>query len=401
MKNVILITLDAFRKDNIGFYGNNRGLTPFIDSLCDTSLVFTKAQSTGPYTQASFPAILTSSYFLDHGKPKGLSTSRTLISEPLKSGGITTAAFHSNPYLCGYFGWNRSWDVFYDSMNDDPPPMIPYIRGDVINTKASNWLKWYVKNRGDKSLFMWIHYMDSHEPYVPEKKYIDMTKLDITLTKEGMYSLFENTLRKRDITDPNKLAVLRQLYDIHVREVDSYIEQLFATLGELGMLKDSAIFITSDHGDEFGEHGGLSHDDKLYSELIDVPLIVYGTGEKGTFNKVVSTLDIAPTIVKMFGLPAVDRFQGHPFLPSSEYLGNGVYGEAITQIKEGEGDINKDVYFYREQDLKIMYRANTDSWEMYDLNQDPHESQNIISSSSKAEEMKEKLIPRVRRWAKT
>ena len=70
MKNVILLTLDATRKDVLGCYGNENNLTPFIDSLQDKSIKFTRGQSIGPYTQASFPGILTSSYYLEYGNQR-------------------------------------------------------------------------------------------------------------------------------------------------------------------------------------------------------------------------------------------------------------------------------------------------------------------------------------------
>jgi len=145
MRNVILVTLDATRKDVLGIYGNTKGLTPATDSLRDKSIIFTRGQTVGPYTQASFPGLLTSSYFMEYGQPRGLAPQRTLISEPLKREGITTAAFHSNPYISAYLGWNRGWDVFYDSMQDEVEQRIPYIRGNIINQKAIQWLSRYVK----------------------------------------------------------------------------------------------------------------------------------------------------------------------------------------------------------------------------------------------------------------
>jgi len=84
VKNVILLTIDAVRKDVFGCYGNKQGLTPFIDSLQDKCIRFTRSQASGPYTQASFPGILTSSYYLEYGKPRGLSARRTLILSPLR-----------------------------------------------------------------------------------------------------------------------------------------------------------------------------------------------------------------------------------------------------------------------------------------------------------------------------
>jgi len=400
MKNVILLTIDACRKDALGCYSNKGGLTPFIDSLQNRCFKFTNGQAIGPYTQASFPGILTSSYYLEYGKPKGLSPNRTLISEPLKEAGIVTAAFHSNPYLSGFFGWNRGWDVFYDSIEEEVDEKIPYIKGNVINDKVAEWLSSYSRGGGYKPFFLWLHYMDIHEPYVPERKFVEMVDPSITIGQDEMYSLFENTLLKRDTSDPAKISILRRLYDIHVREVDTYVQEFFGTLEKLGILKDTVVIMTSDHGDEFGEHGALSHDDKMYSELIDVPLLIYDpTKDKGEIcDTVVSNIDLPPTIIHLFGLEPVEAFVGHSLLPLDNYPGNGVFGEAMDQHSQRGGDIEKDIYFYRERDLKIIYRANRDSWEIYDLRADPSELNNIVGTLQQPDKLKNKLRPRVRRW---
>ncbi len=398
MKNIILLTVDAARKDAFGVYGNKKGLTPTFDSLRDKSIIFTKGQTVGPYTQASFPGLLTSSYFLECGQPKGLSPERTLISEPLQGAGIVTAAFHSNPYICAFLGWNRGWDVFYDSMEDEVEPRIPYIRGNVVNQKAIDWISSYCKGENKKPFFLWLHYMDVHEPYMPEKKYVDMVDPSVTISQDEMFSMFENVLLKRDVSDRAKVELLRKLYDIHVREVDTYFEEFLSCLKNLGILEDTVIIITNDHGDEFNEHGGLSHDDKMYSELIDMPLLIYGAGETGVCEAVVSNADIPPTIVYLFGLDPVEKFEGHSLFPLADYPQRGIYGEAIDQHSIRGGDLDRDIYFYREQDLKIIYRANLDSWEMYDLKQDPRELNNIVATSPEAGRLKGKLKPRVRRW---
>jgi len=401
VKNVILLTLDATRKDIFGIYGNKKGLTPFIDSLRDKSIIFTKGQSTGPYTQASFPGILTSSYYLEYGKPKGLAPERTLISEPLQKAGIATAAFHSNPYICEYFGWNRGWGVFYDSMEDEVEPRIPYVRGNVINTKVINWLSLHCKSGEYKPFFLWLHYMDIHEPYMPERKYIDAVDPGITISQDQMYNLFENTLLKRDVSDTEKVMELRRLYDVHVREVDIYVQEFFCALDRLDILNDTIVIITNDHGDEFNEHGGLSHDDKMYSELIDSPLIIYDPDrDKGEVcDTLVSNIDIPPTIIYLFGLEAIAGFKGNSLLPLENYPQRGVFGEAIDQHSQKGGDIDRDIYYYREGDLKIIYRANLDSWEMYDLKEDIKELNNIVDTSTAAAELKKKLKSRVRRWS--
>jgi len=399
LRNVILLTLDATRKDAFGYCGSSKGLTPTFDDLASSSLVFTKAHTTGPYTQASFPGLLTSSHYLDFGVPKGLSPKRTLVSEPLRNAGIVTAAFHSNPYLCGYLGWNRGWDTFYDSMNDDVEPRIPYVRGDQVNRKAIEWLTAHHRERAGKPFFMWLHYMDVHEPYMPERRWIDLVDPSIEISQDEMYTLFTDVLLKRDVSIAENIMLLRKLYDIHVREVDAYFSELMDCLDKLALLAETTIIVTNDHGDEFTEHGGLSHDDKMYSELIDAPLLIYGAGEAGTCEEVVSNADIAPTIIDLFSLPAVDAFQGQNLLaPTRESIESGAFGEAIDQRSEKGGDPARDIYFYREGDLKIIHRPEPESWELYNLATDPREIDNIVSSSPEAERMKGRILPRVRRW---
>jgi len=405
LKNVILLTIDTLRKDVLGCYGNKDGLTPFIDSLQDKCIKFTNAQSTGPYTQASFPGILTSSYYLEYGRQKKCSPKRTLISEVLKKSGITTTAFHSNPYLSGYFGWNRGWDIFYDSMQDAVSDKIPYIKGEGINYKVDEWLSSYNKTGEHKPFFLWTHYMDVHEPYIPTRKYIDMVDSSIKLTEDEMYDLFTNIVLKRKIVDKKTIKLLRTLYDAGVRETDDYVKEFFAILDKNHLLEDSVIIITADHGDEFGEHGGLSHDGKMYSELIDIPLMIYNysKNKNEVCDTLVSNIDIPPTIIYLFSLNPLKSFEGQSLLPLDDYIFKGIFGEAIGKHGNQEKENDKPIYFYREENFKIIYQEGErgeDVWEVYNLVDDPRETNNIVDILPQVEVMKNKLKPRIKRWEK-
>jgi arylsulfatase A-like enzyme len=400
LKNVILLTIDTLRKDALGCYGGGNP-TPFIDSIQDKCVRFTRAHSPGPYTQAAFPGILTSSYYLEYGRQKMLSEKRALISGVLKKSGIATAAFHSNPYVSGYFGWNRGWDIFYDSMEDEVDDKVPYIKAGGINSKVSTWLSSHIGGMAEyKSFFLWVHYMDVHEPYVPERKYINMVDPSIRLDEEEMFRLFKDVVLKRDVSDMGVVELLRKLYCAHVREIDDGVKEFFGILEKSSILKDSAIVITSDHGDEFGEHGGLSHDGKMYSELVNVPLLIYEPSrEKGKVSDLlVSTLDIPPTILYLFGLNPVDAFEGCSLLPLQGYPIKGAFGEAVDKHGSHEKGEEKEVHYYCEGDLKIIYCETDDSWELYDLKADPKEVNNIVEASSFAEAMKQKVRPRVGRY---
>ncbi len=398
MKNVILLTIDALRWDVLGCYGGG-SLTPFVDSIQNHCIRFTNAHSTGPYTSASFPGILTSSYYLEYGKGADLSTKRVLISEHLRKAGIVTAAFHSNPFISDHFGWNRGWDVFYDSLQDDVSPMVPFIRAEKINRKAEMWMSTYPGLGKEKPFFMWIHYMDVHEPYIPERSYLDLVDPSIRLSPEEMFGLFKNVLLKRDVSDEGTVKTLKTLYSARVREVDDRVKDFFGILDRLGTLKDTRVIIGTDHGDEFDDHGGLSHDGKMYSELVHVPLMLYEPDRERekVCDTLVSTIDISPTIAHLFGLESADAFKGHSLLPLDRYPEMGVYGEAVDKHGSREKGDEKEVHYYRESDLKIIYREREDSWELYDLETDPKEKKNIVDASPDAVSMKVKLNPRIRR----
>lgn len=393
-KNVILITIDTLRKDVCTGYNHGTSYTPFLDSIRDNCIIFEDAKAAGPYTQASFPGILTSSYYLEYGKPKGLPKQKVMISELLQRNNVTTAAFHSNAYLSYYFGYNRGWDMFYDSMQDDVTDMYPFIRGDGINRKVEAWLTGYAGKGEGKNLFLWVHYMDVHEPYIAEDDYLQQIDPAMGMSKDDMFNLFKNIIIPRDVRDPEKVQTLKKLYLTKVMEVDGYLKHLFAILDNSGLLSDSEIIITSDHGDEFGEHGGLSHDGKMYSELIDVPMYLYNQKRTGMeyFKKTVSGVDIPPTTAAIFGVEPPKEFKGRSVLPSDGYKPDGCYSEAMDKSGHKEKDTDRPVYAFCDNNFKVIYRSSEKTWELYDLSKDPEEKQNIVEESNAAESMKERLL---------
>jgi arylsulfatase A-like enzyme len=402
MRSIILLTIDALRKDALSCYGGNKKTTPFIDSIQNQCIRFNHAHSGGSYTQAGFPGILTSSYYLDYGysKDKKFNPNRVLISEPLHDQGIITAGFHSNAYLCGYFGWNRGWDMFYDSMEDEVTDKVPFIEASLMNNKVRAWLS--NQKVKENPFFLWVHYMDVHEPYIPKREYLGLIDSSININEDDMFALFKGVLLKRDVSNKNTVELLRKLYLAGVRKIDDSVKELFDILQKANVLNETVVIITSDHGDEFGEHGGLSHDGKMYSELVNVPLIIFdpSLSKSEIFDKVVSTVDVPPTILHLFGLEPETKFQGHSLLPIENYPYKGVFGEAVDKYGEREKGDEFPIYYYREGDLKIIYRERNDSWEMYDLKKDPSEKENIIAMALQADDLKKKLKQRVQRWAR-
>jgi arylsulfatase A-like enzyme len=398
MKNVILLTIDACRKDALGCYSGSE-LTPFLDSIQDRCVRFNHNYSGGPYTQAGFPAILSSSYYLDFGKIKGTCPpGRVLVSEVLKRQGITCAAFHSNAYLASFFGWNRGWDLYYDSMDVDVSDEQPYIPAWEINKKAAKWLS--TQKGKDKQFFLWVHYMDVHEPYIVTPEYLKAVDPSLNLTQKEQFALFKEVILKRDVANKDGIEALRKLYLAKVHEMDAAAKELFGLLEQTG--SEYTVIITSDHGDEFDDHGGLSHDGKMYDELVNVPLIIYDSSKKDgrVSEAITSNLDIPPTITHLLGIEPSEKWQGQSLLPLESYDRKGAFAESIDKQGAHEKGNEPEVHMYREGNLKIIYRQGEDSWQLYDLKEDPKEQHDIFGKNTTSEYLIKKIVPRVSRFQK-
>ncbi len=382
----------------LGVYGSTAGLTPFLDTIRDHCMVFTEAYATGPYTQASFPSILASCYFLDFGRSPFLSPRATLISEHLKTAGVVTVAIHSNPYLSAYMGWNRGWTFFEDFMDYDVTDKVPYASGDVVNRRVEDYLARHPRNL--QNLFLWVHYMDVHEPYVPRRELVDSLFPSLGLSEDQMYGLFKDVVENRDVGDLDKVFTLKKLYQAKVREVDGHLAKLFDILERAGLLRDSPVIITSDHGEEFGEHGGLSHDGKMYQELTHVPLLIFDLRreKEEICDRLTSSIDIPPTVSRLLGVEPSKAFQGTSLLPLADYTVKGCFGAAIEKTGKRIKDSDRGIYYYRQGSLKIIYHADAVEWEMYDIRQDPGETRNILQISPHAEQMINVLKPRIEAW---
>jgi len=400
-ENIVLITVDSLRADHLSLYGYKEKTSPTLDRLANEGVVFTEAISNGSHTMTSFPAILTSAYGSMYGGCGYLSKERTSIAEVIGKEGYSTAAFHSNPYLSKACNYDRGFDVFYDSIENDfslfkfksldklaklsgqrrkattllslvlkiyshiQPYRIPYERAEIITGKAVNWLR-ECNNR----FFIWIHYMDTHWPWVP----LDFMNGSVSV-KEAMWLWWKMLLDPSSLSDED-LEKLIKLYDGEIRHLDHSIGIFFRSLKKMGLYDNSLILLTSDHGEEFKEHGDIGHHNlKLYEQLIHVPLVIkFPTLYGGTvISNLVSLLDIAPTITDWLGISKPEKWIGSSLLPllAGERLERtGVISEG--RIKQGDNMVS-----YRSKRWKLILDEERKERELYDLLSDPKETKNL------------------------
>ncbi len=396
MKNVVLISIDCLRADHMSCYGYRRETTPFIDSLAKRGLFFENAFANGPNTRHSVPSFLTSTYpllFLDEVRAGRFHAGRKSIAERLKEKGYSTAAIHSNPYISKFYGYDRGFDYFNDFMigqvEDEIPRgkaskvfreiikgvkavfmyKLPHEDGRRINEEALKWLEGV-----REPFFLWLHYMDVHMPYVPPnwslrelnlKRYSHIKK--IWMGKKIDDIRMREKIRDREITD------YINLYDGCIRYVDWILRELIQKVEK--NFSDTIFIITADHGEEFREHGDLSHLEKLYDELIHVPLIFYGKGlDSKKIEKVVSLIGLVPTIFYLLGLKEDRLMQGKNFFEEKGY--------AIAEAWKDER-----ITAYRDEQWKLI--VSDQKIELYNLKDDPKEQKNLYTKMYHREKVKE------------
>jgi len=225
--NLILLTIDCLRADHLSCLGYSKKTTPNLDNLASASALFTQAISVGSSTPSSFIAMFTSSYPLMYGGKLWITDSRTTLAQVLKEHGYHTAAFHSNPWISSYHGYHKGFDTFDDSFQKGwreslmrkPKGLIkrigginsklyellskvyvatmvdkPYAKAEVLNKEAISWLKDNANN-----FFLWLHYMDVHEPYFPPKRIIS------PLEKYRLYKLEKKRVENQAVCRQGKL----------------------------------------------------------------------------------------------------------------------------------------------------------------------------------------------------
>ena len=409
MKNVILITIDALRYSNLGCYGYSKSTSPFIDKLSKEGIRFENAFSTAPFTPASFPSILAGMYSLrtnNYILPKD----SLLISTVLQKNNYKTAAFHSNAFLTKYYGYNKGFDVFQDYLISEKTDKnkqiniikkkishtlknnkflfgllekitlkkntykLPYKRAEIITKDAINFLK----KEGNK--FVWIHYMDVHDPWVPKNKY---KKQFSKLNKKEVFNL-NFKVRKASNNQyklKNKeLKQIEQLYDAELRYVDEHIKKLILFLKKENVFKKTLIIITSDHEEEFCEKGDVRHKSKLYDVNVKVPLIIINLKEKVDENNLVSLIDLPRTILDYLKIE-----------PPKKWLGKSILKEKRKKvIMQSFHNKNRTQYNKRFNKNRFIIEAiRTKKWkyilgelkgeELYNLLEDPNEENNLAN----------------------
>ena len=404
--NTLVVTLDAVRRDHLSQYGYERDTLPAADMLLSddettpasasnegndrpAGIRFDQAVVNGTYTGISLPSLLTSRYLGDDAVRAGPTIGSALPDE------VRTGAIHSNTFFASKFDDVSGMDVYEDFFgqtdhDDDipvanrvtrtifdavrprlkrlglfeaarrlqeavfPPSLIHEVAVFESAATTTDRALSFVESTGGE-FFLWVHYMDPHRPYAINA---DPPAYAPQMDRQEIIDLMAQAGVNPDSIDDADRQLLIDLYDSAIRYTSEYVSRLFEGLQSTGRWDDTAVVLTADHGEEFGEHEMYFHRNRPYDELVRVPLFlrVPGTApaEMGLDPVVTEQrelLDVAPTVCRLHGVEPPEAFLG-------------------TDLREA--DPRRAITRGSFADDDTVVAARWDGWKYIDIGGEPH-----------------------------
>ncbi len=356
--NVIVYVVDCLRADHVGAYGYDLDTTPEIDRLAADSVVFEDLSSCASWTKPSTACLFTSTLPTFHQArtfDDALLHSRITLAEVFRKEGYVTAAWVANPVIDPrVFFFNQGFDRWVDMRSFEERSRRSHLHDmdpDAADITEAV-LPWLEAHRRDQ-FFLYLHSLDLHYPYVARPPYDSRF---VSAESEGL---------DRD----------RELYDAELAYNDGEIGKLLERLKTLDLYDDTAVLVTADHGEEFGEHGASRHGKTLYQQVLHIPGILKLPDSRFRGRRVkalASNIDSAPTLLEVAGIVAPKEFQGQSLL--GDRSGRRAVAELLAP--------NTVAYSMRDQRLKHIKVLVPEPAEMlFDLERDPAEEVNLLPSA--------------------
>ncbi len=361
--NLLFLSIDALRADRLGTWGYRRATSPHIDAFARGAVVFENAQAQSSWTLPTLASVMTSLYSSTHRcwtflNPLG--EAHETLAERLHAEGWKTAAVASHVYLGRLYGLHQGFASYDVSLvKKHLAQSHKAVTSPQVTRKG---LRWLAQQRGQpEPWFLWLHYFDPHSLY---------------LAHEGVSAAF-GSKEKHD------------LYDGEIAFTDRAIGRLLAGLTSLGMAERTVVILFADHGEEFGDHGGIAHGHSLHRELLHIPLIIRAPGfAPRRVSAPVRQVDVMPTALELLGLPIPEGLEGTSLVPAMR-------GERLPDLPV-LGELRQS-RLHRADSLqrggwKLLVDRVQQRAALYDLTRDPREHEDVAASHpERVNRMREEL----------
>jgi arylsulfatase A-like enzyme len=384
--NVILISLDQLRADQVHSLGNPRLTTPNLDRLAEQGVRFSHFYSVAPWTAPSYSSLMTSLYPSMHGvtlmwRPGDplVNANTPMLAEIFKAHGYHTAAFVNNG-VAGKALTGRGFDEYDQGQPNGQVKDITQRGGEAFNLApetTQRLMPWLDQHRSEP-FFLFVLYLEPHSPYNPPPEddifktnaYPDETNTGYDLQRGHLFRLAM-------LGDQQAVQRLYDLYDGKIHFVDRYVGELMDHLKQIGLSDNTLVVLTSDHGEMLYSHPDdlLTFDHRsLYDPVMHVPLIMAGPGlPKGKLvDALASNVDTAPTILNLAGFAPPPNAEGHSLLPLIEGK-----VKSVNKYVYGEEDVVAPLRSVRTDQYKLIENLWTGKIQLFDLSHDPGEMHDL------------------------
>jgi arylsulfatase A-like enzyme len=364
-KNLVILLFDSLRIDHVPWHGYWRETAPRLHQLARRGLVFDQYITQAPWTKPSVASLLTSTHPSTHGatsqKPQSqLPVSLETIAETLWANGYFTVAVMENPHM-GDRNSSKGFEQGYEIYRYVGGPRTDDKRPRLTVSEAVDILG---KRPPDQPFFLTVFFMNPHYPYAPHQQ---------RFGDKG--------------SGPSNPGPIND-YDSEIWEADEQVGRLLDFLAGSGHADDTIVVFSSDHGEEFGDHGKRFHGDTLYDCVISVPLVVAGLDRVGRFPGLVREIDLMPTLLDYLGIeverPLAAQMAG---VSVRRFLEPGVDATGLIAHSQSRFRDNTHLVSERSESRKVIADLEAGTAMIFDLTVDPQEYDDLATAETSAAEL--------------
>jgi len=420
--NLLIVMLDTMRADHLGAYGYPRPTSPWLDGFAAQSVLFEHAISTSSWTLPAHATLFTGLFPRAHGADviddgKGMSLAQlgrlddtasvrplspaavTLAELAAKAGMETGAICANSAYLYRVFGLDQGFGTYVDAVGSRPDhrpvglslglrlgldrfrPFARvidaneryYLLGPEVNTLALEWLE----ARRDRRFFLFLNYMDTHEPRVPPLHHVEQfpaAERPVPVDTAAIRG------RVRPIL-PAEREGLVDVYDASVRYLDGRLEHLFAELEGRGLLEHTVVLFVGDHGESLGEHQELGHANGVYASEVHVPLILRVPGSPPRrVPDVVHLADVLPTLVAALHLESPPGVQGTSLLAPEQTFPAVAFAARYPDLVRSFPRFYDRSQYAVYRDPWVLISGSDGNRQLYDFRRDPAQANDVAAA---------------------
>jgi len=403
-QNLIVISIDTLRADHMSLHGYARPTTPRIDAFAERAATFDRAIAPWPKTVPSMVAMFNSRYPHSTGIMYGSSgqyvpDQELMLAEIARERGLATAAVVSNAVLGSATNFNQGFDSYIETYKEESPFEPEYLNSaNSVTAYARLLLR---QHTAGEPFFLWVHYVDPHATYEPPEEYAapfmsdslyDATELRLNEDNSNFHGGVAGRYWRRN-GEQSELGWYVANYDGEIAFTDDQIGILLDEIERMGLLSNTAVMITADHGESLGEHQYFfEHGWFPYNACGWIPWVVYWPEMPNPGSRIAypsSLLNLVPTVVEIMGWEIEDAdFHGNSVVPVISGQVQTVDPHVV--IEGGEGGLRWHEFLRAVQDerWKLVYVPSEryqgmmqgTELELYDVVEDPMETVNLADA---------------------